>query len=99
MEVDPHLERDRAPARGVHAPRQDPDHPALLLWALLASGLITMRKVDGWQTLARKLADQITDLAARSDSLTRPKTPQQIPTQLAMGPSAISTAFATALRP
>jgi putative transposase len=29
MEVDPHLERDRAPARGVQAPHQDPDHPAL----------------------------------------------------------------------
>jgi putative transposase len=25
---------------------------AMLLWALLASGQITMRKVDGWQTLA-----------------------------------------------
>jgi integrase len=59
LEVDPHLERDRAPARGVQAPRQDPDHPALLLWALLAPGLITMRKVDGWQTLAGKPADPI----------------------------------------
>ena len=29
MEVDPHLERDRTPARGVQAPHQDPDHPAL----------------------------------------------------------------------
>ncbi len=64
MQVDPHLERDRPPARGVQAPRQDPDHPALLLWALLASGLITMRKVDGWQTLAGKPADPIIDLAA-----------------------------------
>ena len=25
---------------------------AMLFWALLASGQITMRKVDGWQTLA-----------------------------------------------
>jgi putative transposase len=64
MKVDPHLERDRAPARGVQAPRQDPDHPALLLWALLASGLIALRKVDGWQTLAGRPADPIIDLAA-----------------------------------
>ena len=27
---------------------------AMLFWALLASGQITMRKVDGWQTLAQK---------------------------------------------
>ena len=25
---------------------------AMLFWALLASGQFTMRKVDGWQTLA-----------------------------------------------
>jgi putative transposase len=37
---------------------------ALLFWARLASGQITMRKVDGWQTLAEKPADQIIDLAA-----------------------------------
>jgi hypothetical protein len=33
-------------------------------WALLASGQITMRKVDGWQSLAEKPDDQIIDLAA-----------------------------------
>lgn len=37
---------------------------AMLFWALLASGQITMRKVDGWQTLAEKPIDQIIDLAA-----------------------------------
>jgi transposase-like protein len=37
---------------------------AMLLWALLASGQITMRKVDGWQSLAEKPSDQIIDLAA-----------------------------------
>jgi putative transposase len=26
----------------------------MLFWALLASGQINMRKVDGWQTLATK---------------------------------------------
>jgi putative transposase len=36
---------------------------AMLFWALLASGQITMRKIDGWQTLAIKPVDQI-DLAA-----------------------------------
>jgi putative transposase len=38
---------------------------AMLFWALLASGQITMRKVDGWQTLGEKLADPApVDLAA-----------------------------------
>ena len=37
---------------------------AMLFWALLAAGQITMRKVDGWQTLTRKLADEPVDLAA-----------------------------------
>jgi putative transposase len=43
---------------------EDADPSALLFWALLASGQITMRKVDGWQTLAEKPDDQIIDLAA-----------------------------------
>ena len=37
---------------------------AMLFWALLASGQITMRKVDGWRSLAEKPSDQIIDLAA-----------------------------------
>jgi putative transposase len=37
---------------------------AMLFWALLASGQITMRKVDGWQTLAESPADLPVDLAA-----------------------------------
>jgi putative transposase len=38
---------------------------AMLFWALLASGQITMRKVDGWQTLAQKPAAALPlDLAA-----------------------------------
>jgi putative transposase len=44
------------------------DTAAMLFWALLASGQIAMRKVDGWQTLATKLTrqtiDQTVDLAA-----------------------------------
>jgi putative transposase len=37
---------------------------AMLFWSLLASGQITMRKVDGWQTLAEKPTVQCIDLAA-----------------------------------
>ena len=37
---------------------------AMLFWALLASGQITMRKVDGWHSLTQKLADKPIDLAA-----------------------------------
>ena len=37
---------------------------AMLFWALMASGQIVMRKVDGWQSLAEKPADQVIDLAA-----------------------------------
>ena len=40
------------------------DTAAMLFWALLASGEINMRKVDGWQTLATKPIDQPIDLAA-----------------------------------
>jgi putative transposase len=37
---------------------------AMLFWALMASGQITMRKVDGWQSLAERPVDHIIDLAA-----------------------------------
>jgi putative transposase len=37
---------------------------AMLFWALLASGQITMRKIDGWQTLPEKLIPPSIDLAA-----------------------------------
>ena len=40
------------------------DTAAMLFWALLASGQINMRKVDGWQALATKPIDQPIDLAA-----------------------------------
>ena len=40
------------------------DTAAMLFWALLASGQINMRKVDGWQTLATKPIAQPIDLAA-----------------------------------
>lgn len=40
------------------------DTAAMLFWALLASGQINMRKVDGWQTLDTKPIAQPIDLAA-----------------------------------
>ena len=36
---------------------------AMLFWGLFASGQITMRKVDGWETLAERPTELI-DLAA-----------------------------------
>ena len=51
-------ERDRASARGVKAQDQDPVPAALCrdrrhaVLALLASGQITLRRVDGWPTLS-----------------------------------------------
>jgi transposase-like protein len=36
----------------------------MLLWALLASGQITMRKIDGWQTLDKPINPMTLDLAA-----------------------------------
>ena len=41
-----------------------PETAAMLFWALLASGQITMRKIDGWQTFATKPTDAVIDLAA-----------------------------------
>ena len=40
------------------------DTAAMLFWALLASGQINMRKIDGWQTLATKPIDQPIDLSS-----------------------------------
>src|SRR5512132_2124581 len=54
-----------------------PETAAMLSWALLASGQITMRKVDGWQTLATKPTDAVIDLAAWSVNLEPPETPSR----------------------
>ncbi|WP_299845550.1 IS256 family transposase, partial [uncultured Jannaschia sp.] len=37
---------------------------SMLLWALLASGQIQMRKVDGWETLSQPISRSALDLAA-----------------------------------
>ena len=58
----------------------------MLFWALLASGQINMRKVDGWQTLATKLIDQPIDLA--TCTLKMPEiTSRRIPTKEEIRPA------------
>ena len=62
----------------------------MLFWALLASGQITMRKIDGWQTITTKFIDQPIDLVASSDNLTPPEiASQQIPTNFTTPPCAL----------
>ena len=59
----------------------------MLFWALLAAGQITMRKIDGWPTLAEKPTDPPIDLAALADTFTPPENaPQSIPTSFATAP-------------
>jgi transposase-like protein len=41
-----------------------PETVPMLLWALLASGQIQMRKIDGWETLGQPIAPIALDLAA-----------------------------------
>src|SRR5580704_12983506 len=48
---------------------------AILFWALMASGQIAMRKVDGWRSPAERPSDQAIDLAASSSNL--------VPTEIA----------------
>jgi putative transposase len=67
MEIASDLECNRTIARGVQAPDQDSDPSAFsgnsssgLCWL----GQITMRKVDGWQSLSEKPSDPALDLAA-----------------------------------
>ena len=69
-------DRSRTSRRSATAPPADGQRPAcasatssadtaaMLFRALLASGQINMRKVDGWQSLATKPIDQPIDLAA-----------------------------------
>jgi transposase-like protein len=43
------------------------DTAAMLFWALLASGQINMRKVDGWPTLTTQLVEEVPGLDTRID--------------------------------
>jgi hypothetical protein len=55
---------DNRVGRGLKVPELVAETAAMLFWALMASGRIIMRKVDGWETLAEKPFDQIIGLAA-----------------------------------
>ena len=57
------LHRDQGGRHHI-AGMSETDQLPMLLWALLASGQIQMRKVDGWETLAQPLERMPLDLAA-----------------------------------
>jgi putative transposase len=42
----------------------DAETAPMLFWALMSSGQIVMRKVDGWQSLSQPLDPEALDLAA-----------------------------------
>ncbi len=46
------------------APETIAEMVAMLFWALMASGQIAMRRVDGWQTLDQAPVERPLDLAA-----------------------------------
>ena len=50
----------------------------MLFWALLASGQIVMRKLDGWETLAKPLSATAIDLAAQSRNSSLRRSPAAI---------------------
>jgi len=70
MEKRTNHKRHRTTARRVQTTHQNSDRAAIrdtaamLFWALMASGQIIMRKVDGWQTLSQKPSAQLVDVAA-----------------------------------
>ena len=49
---------------------------AMLFWAVMASGQIAMRKVDGWRSPAERPSDLTIDLAASSSNLSRRRSHQ-----------------------
>ena len=61
-------------------------------WALLASGQITMRKVDGWRSLNERPTNQTIDLAALLDNLVMLEiVSKSIPTQITTPPDTPGT--------
>jgi hypothetical protein len=42
----------------------DAETATMLFWALLASGQIVMRKMDGWETLSQPIHPESLDIAA-----------------------------------
>jgi len=59
-----HCTRSLTFTRSTQTVLPSADTAGMLFCALLASGQINMRKVDGWQTLSTKPIDQPIDLAA-----------------------------------
>jgi len=57
-------QRIAVPGAGIISCERATETAAMLFWALLASGQIQMRKVDGWQSLETPLNDQPVALAA-----------------------------------
>ncbi len=57
---------DRLPSRRIKTQTVLPcaETVPMLLWALMASGQIQMRKVDGWETLSQPIEPITLDLAA-----------------------------------
>ena len=64
IDADPLVPDNRRDVVATERLRRRSETAAMLFWALMASGQITMRKVDGWETLAEKPADQTIDPAA-----------------------------------
>ena len=61
----------------------------MLLWALLASGQIQMRKVDGWETLDQLIADETLDpRGLTAAKLNRSEAPKPISTTFETQPGA-----------
>jgi len=67
---------------------------AMLFWALMASGQITMRKVDGWQSLAKSLPIKSLTLLLDRIASSRSETRQRISTHSATAPKSIADALA-----
>jgi len=82
MEIDKNNQCHRTLARGIQAANQDANRPAKrrnrrhAFLALLASGQIVMRKVDGWPSLSQKPSDQTMTLPHDPINSTRWRLPQ-----------------------
>jgi hypothetical protein len=61
VEINPRVECYRAASR---ARRKGRKTAAMSFWCLLASGQITIAKIEGWRNLAERPFDQIIDLGA-----------------------------------
>jgi hypothetical protein len=65
----------------------------MLFWALLASGQINMRKIDGWQTLATKPINQQMTLRPDQVPSTCRRSRALIPTNIRDGTHSLAGSF------